>query len=207
MQGADLQSLSRRRWTTAELVAGAGITYDAFTNYLRTSLKLRGKTEGRGKARTYPLIDVYQIAMLARLSKLTGRLAWSAEALNGAIMIEAEVRSLFSDPAVRQAFGARAGAEGQADNRSQEQIEADRLAELSNSIFAAPQPYHWRDSGRPFFVFASEWNLSMDNPIIECGHKDSVGILGESDTGGVYLNMTNILMSVDRRLRDIVDGK
>jgi hypothetical protein len=186
-----LSRLEKASWTTAQLVAGAEITYDAFTNYMRSDLLFASKSAGRGKARAFPLIDIYQVALLARLSKLTGKLAWSAGALNYAILIDAEIRWLgpdFLDGRPRK------------DQCSIHDVHSDRLAEVATSIYAAPPPYHHRDALRPYFIFAQERDLTHGRTIIECGQKGDIGVLDSTDAGGVYINMTATLRAVDRRL-------
>lgn len=191
MSDDTLRRLNDETWTTGELVIGAGITYDAFTNYLRSPLLFASQSAGRGKARKYPLIDVYQVAILAELSKLTGKLSWSAEALNYAILIEAEAKYLFAPSDI--------------ETPSIENIHRTRLDELSMSIFSAPRPYFCRDFAKPYFIFAKKLDIALGRSVIEGGRKTDFGVLDPTDEGGVYLNMTSILRTVDRRLSEALD--
>ncbi len=64
---------------------------------LKAGLVLCSRSPGRGRARQYCLIDVYQIRIMAELVALTGNARWSARALNdylGQVFVPARIGAI-----------------------------------------------------------------------------------------------------------------
>lgn len=77
-----VENLAGRRFTARETADAAGISGDVLTNYLvKARVALSSASPGRGRPREYCLADVYQIALLTDLVRLTRDVEWSARAL------------------------------------------------------------------------------------------------------------------------------
>src|SRR4051812_4048000 len=74
---------------TASDLTHTMVRADNLTNYLRKNrFELASQTEGKGKARTFCLLDVYQIALLQELAKLTKQTNVCARALESFFFAE-----------------------------------------------------------------------------------------------------------------------
>ena len=77
--------LNEHKFTTEQLCAGADISYNTFTNYMRSGLEFASPSRGQGRARVFALIDVYSVALLDALTVLTSKPKWAAEVSNFAV--------------------------------------------------------------------------------------------------------------------------
>ena len=75
--------LAVRTFTAGELIAAAEVTPDNLDIWQRKAgLQLATEPPGRGRARRFCLLDVYLVALMSRLTRLTGSQVWSARSLD-----------------------------------------------------------------------------------------------------------------------------
>ncbi len=75
--------LAARTFAAGDLIAAAEITPDMLDLWQRKAgLQLATEPPGRGRARRFCLLDVYLVALMSRLTRLTGSQVWSARSLN-----------------------------------------------------------------------------------------------------------------------------
>lgn len=193
MQKKDSSDLdAKRRFAALQGVrfpAGAvrdatGLDAMAMTNLLsKTSLILCSETAGQGRARQFCLIDVYQLALLRKLTVLSGRVAWSVDGLN---------RFLFSEVYGQLPFP---------DAKISEFPEVQDLkTEFCGDIKTLPDEYMYRGDN-PWFFHFTESDLSgfCVLPLCPAQFRDE-RIATAVLCSGVLINITYTLEQVDARL-------
>ena len=190
-----LMLLDGCRFPAAAVMRAAGIDQNTLTNYLsKSSLELCSESPGQGRARHYCLVDVYQIALLSKLSRLSGSVAWSAGALNMLLFLEADLK-LFAKELIAKATSRR------------DHEHAAYRREVCDRLAAAPEAYSWRDATEPYFLYARLENINLNLPSVKCLRRSDFGFMGMSFLGGIVWNMTWSLLEVDNRLIDYIDSE
>ncbi len=186
-------SLDGQLFSAADVMKAAGITQHTLTNYLsKTSLELCSTTLGQGRARRYCLIDVYQISLLARLSRLIKSVAWVADALNYLLFVDWETREFIK---VLNSTGTN-GVEYCKDDI------AIFKRQLCSSISSAPEPYTNRDLLNPTFLIISESDVEIDRRVIRYENRDGLGYANLGSPGVAVWSSTQLLSHVDQVLID-----
>lgn len=193
-------SFWKKRYSAAQLVGATEISGDVLTNYLsKTDLRLCSESSGRGRARQFCLIDVYLVALMARLTHLTGKAKWSALALNSFLFSEVDGQSFVAHKQNR------APPNDQDDERYADQL----AAKFCIDIGRAPEPFWYRESLNPWFFFAESSNIASDTPFISAEQLKTIDIDAQCVGGdrqlhslheGVFLNTTRLFWRIDIRL-------
>jgi hypothetical protein len=174
-----VSQLDGRRFSALDVRHGATIDQDTLTNILNKTeppLELCSEAPGRGRRRHYCLIDVYQIALHARLVAITKDAAWSSRSLNALL------------------FGTE-WIEGEAPAPGMEALKDSHC----EAIRGADALYWHRDLTDPYFLAAP---LLRTQPA-RLGKLESFrGRIDPSFPMGVLLNVTAYLHGVDQVLAE-----
>lgn len=185
--GAGLRDLGRWRFPTAAVLRAARLSPMALGNITSKSpLILCSESAGQGRSRQFCLVDVYQLALLVRLTLLTGRWSWSAEACNRLLLPDLYAHNPAPEywPKIAQSPEC-----------------ATARAKLCEDP-AANLPALYTDRGeQPWFVFADERRLTGSIPELNFARADDGDwVLTEILGGCVIFNVTYFLDAVDLEL-------
>ena len=180
------------RFPASTVCKAAEVTSSMLENFaLKAGLVLCSQSPGRGRARQYCLIDVYQIRIMAELVALTGNARWSARALNdylGQVFVPARIG------AIKIGFSTL-GWSGAPDIRNQ-------FEDLCVNPDRAPPLYLERV---PF----SPWLLWTSKRCVDRSEGQLIELRGEVllenlafENSGYLVNVSRLLDEVDRRLLD-----
>lgn len=204
-----LMKVNGRRFTARQVLAACGITQHILTNILSKSpLVLVSESGGQGRPRKYTLIDVYQIRLLSLLSSLTGKMDWSARALNNTLFEKGIPEEVLE--------GQPEGDEGPNPHRWWDRFSGQHIISqnenpdfarkfeefrdtLSDNILVAPESY-W---GTGLFLLAADRSISGGRrPRLESVEKKGLPTyLGcPLNRCGIFLSVSVELAEVDRAL-------
>src|SRR5687768_1718002 len=132
-----VSSLAHHSFPARAVANAAGISGDVLTNYLtKSGLELCSVSRGQGKPRDFLLIDVYQIALMARLVRYVGRVSECAKALNNLLFERpSDDAWLLSDEFIFH--------------------QVQRVMALARDVSAAHPVYWTRHLSNPWFIRAS----------------------------------------------------
>lgn len=179
-----------KRFTAREIAQSAVTTLQQLNNILnKSNLILISDPTGQGRAREFCLIDAYQVALYAALSRLSGNAQWSALLLNEMLFEEWITQEL--------------------NARSPILIDPPKeyRGKLCADLEAAPLVYRHRDMDEPLIIFADYWSVQSRNPPLPV-HLSDIDLKSHQLIGGVFVNVTANLQRVDElldsylRLRD-----
>jgi hypothetical protein len=185
-------NLKHMKFPASTVCKAAEVTSSMLENFaLKAGLVLCSQSPGRGRARQYCLIDVYQIRIMAELVALTGYARWSARALNdylGQVFVPARIG------AIKIGFSTL-GWSGAPEIRNQ-------FKDLCVNIDRAPPAYLERI---PF----SPWLLWTSKRCVDRSEGQLIELRGEVllenlafENSGYFVNVSRLLDEVDRRLLD-----
>lgn len=185
--GAGMKDLARWRFPTAAVLRAASLSPMGLGNVTSKSpLILCSESAGQGRSRQFCLVDVYQLALLTRLSLLTGRWSWSAEACNRLLLPDLYAHNPAPEywPKIAQSPEC-----------------ATARAKLCEDP-AANLPALYTDRGeQPWFVFADERRLTGSIPELNFARADDGDrVLTEILGGCAIINVTYFLDAVDLEL-------
>ena len=184
-----LAKLEGWRFPASAVMRATGLNPASLSNTLsKTPLILCSESAGQGRARQYCLVDAYQLALMNRLSHLTGRVAWSANVLN---------RFLFSE----------IYAEGPRDESRVEEWDKTKALKVRFCADIGSLPAAYRHRGeQPWFFFASVRNVISDFAHLGCAQwgSDDDRLVMAVLNGGVFVNITYLLESVDADLANFM---
>lgn len=176
--------LSSLTFSARDVQVAAGMSGCVLTNILtRTKISLCSESAGQGRARRYALIDVYQLALLHRLTRITDQAIWSTRALE---------HLLFSRVSFRNATAT---------------VRRRHIAHLRNEFaldISQAHPLYWtRRPGRStetYIAIFSRADVEANVFSIYVTDADSAAgrLMGMRD--GYVVNITDLLASVDTQL-------
>lgn len=194
---AVITNLSDRTYSAADVAHAAGCSEHALTNYIsKNRLELCSEAPGQGRRREFPIIDVFQVALMTAVVGLCHNAPQSALVCNGELFVGINLLVINTN----ERFGRNPTA-------SEIGREYERLAvEYRNNLRAAPKPFFELDAEKPWILFfefyndgrlpRTEW-LNWSNPL-NFSTPDLVK--------GYYLNATHTfstaLERLDERHRD-----
>jgi hypothetical protein len=181
--------LAALRFSARQVTKATQITGDMLTNMI-TKVKpiLCSDSAGQGRARQYCLIDIYHIALLASVTRLTGKAMWSARSL--------DYLTLIPYPAVAQTLPVQPGPD----------LDARRKALCAD--ISLSHPLFWtRDlETKPWFLFAEHAHVSSGLFGLRVADATTMNPMAWAFEG-LYLNATWVLAEVDRRLLNSLQGE
>jgi hypothetical protein len=193
--------LSGTAFTAAQIVDALQITPDILTNILtKVRPVLCTDSEGQGRARAFCLADVYIVAILDALTKLTGKAAWAAGSL---------ARLAFVDIAYEKAGPLERSAMGRPLRRSLKEAKQDfqeRRKRFGADVTVGHQMFWTREpevSGT-WVIFADLWSVQNLDLTFEVIEADRAVSLLRLSSRGFYLNVTHLLQGVDQRLSRLI---
>ena len=185
-------NLKHMRFPASTVCKAAGVTSSMLENFaLKAGLVLCSRSPGRGHARQYCLIDVYQIRIMAELVALTGNARWSARALNdylGQVFVPARIG------AIRIGFSTL-GWSGAPEIRNQ-------FKDLCLNPDRAPPAYLERIPFSPWLLWTSKRCVDQsEGQLTELRAEAFLENLA-FENAGYFVNVSRLLDEVDRRLLD-----
>ena len=191
------EALNGLTFAASELTRAIGITSDDLTNYLsKNRIQLASQSAGPGRARAFCLVDVYQIALLRRLSDMTKRPEWSARALEQ-LFFSIPLGGASDEPCYHVGLPAAAH-----DNSAMERVRLYRNS-CCQSAKNSLRFYSDRDADQPWFLLVSPDDVKKKDPII-----DLVQLNGPSGKfsmwSGLFINTTLMLTAIDSNLYKIL---
>lgn len=185
-------NLKHMGFPASTVCEAAEVTSSMLENFaLKAGLILCSRSPGRGRARRYCLIDVYQIRIMAELVALTGNARWSATALNdylGQVFVPARIG------AIKIGFSTL-GWSGEPEIRNQ-------FGDLCLNPDRAPPLYLERIPFSPWLLWTSKRCVDRsEGQLTEL----RAGALLENlafENAGYFVNVSRLLDEVDRRLLD-----
>lgn len=190
-----LSYLNTQRFPTSVAVDIAGITLETLDNYLRKSkLFLCAKTR-KGAKRKLPLIDVYQIVLMAEFSRLNNYPTATAGYLNEALFSDATCQMYdwknASEPEItKTSYGHHSAIDMP--------LKGDPYAipgRFREDIFSTPPAYWHRDRNQPIFAIgASRFDIGINWTAERPDLDDSY------NPTAIICNVTALLTRVDHEL-------
>ncbi|WP_426954110.1 hypothetical protein [Muricoccus radiodurans] len=187
--------MNGRQFPAAVVERAAEIDSDSLANFINKSpLDLCSRSPGRGRARQFCLVDVYQLAFLARLVRITSRVESAARCLNFMLW-----QTSISDT-MRGVADKVQGKEASWLDRlaiaAAEPFDADAARRsYCEDVRRASPLYHYRNENDPFFIYSDIAGRSFQagpNP----------ALTNPRYQGGILLNATFLLNSVDQTLAE-----
>lgn len=189
----NVATLSNFRFSAHDVCAAVGISGDVLTNYLtKTRVVLSSASPGRGRQREFCLIDVYQLALLADLVRLTRDAPWSARALECLIF----QGNLFTHSASEEVSATLWG-------RWQDQKPRPPVNLCAEILHA--HPMFWsRPTNRNWLVFGEFEDVATQVHRLSLIQAGSASFL-TFQRMGVFFNATKRLADVDGALLEILN--
>jgi hypothetical protein len=204
---AALERINGKLFTADDVGVATGLRGQSLTNTLtRSPLTLASKSPGRGRARLFPLIDIYQLAITGTLTRCSGDMQWSAYAANyvlfgigGDLLLRPE-DDLEDLGKLIAAFGGNETPENVAAMR---QASIKHLAEMAADISKCHDNYSNRDINNPDYLVAEMtidgimpfYNSPFRSPNIT---KNPVNFgYGGIRVAGIVVNMTELFRNID----------
>ncbi|MCH8097872.1 MAG: hypothetical protein IID53_12420 [Proteobacteria bacterium] len=154
-----LKQLNEQRFLAAAVCKVAGIDGNTLTNFTRkTSLMLCSESR-QGRPREFCLVDVYQLILMAELTRINRSPKDNALALNNALFAEAvwSIANLAEMKRTKDGYFIR------------DKDPAEMARRFCADIFTTPEPYWYRDMTRPIFAsqnahgVAINWHDALPN--------------------------------------------
>ena len=193
-QAEAADNLKHMSFPASTVCKAAEVTSSMLENFaLKAGLVLCSRSPGRGRARQYCLIDVYQIRIMAELVALTGNARWSARALNdylGQVFVPARIG------AIKIGFSTL-GWSGAPEIRNQ-------FEDLCVNPDRAPPAYLERIPFSPWLLWTSKRCVDQsEGQLIELRGEVLLENLA-FENSGYFVNVSRLLDEVDRRLLDAI---
>ncbi len=148
-----LKQLNEQRFLADTVCAVAGIDGDTLTNYTRkTELNLCSESR-QGSPRQFCLVDVYQLVLMAELTKINRSPKVNAYALNNVLFSEAVWSIADLANMERTADGFFFPYKGDP---------AEIRPRFCADIFSTPEPYWYRDMNRPIFASQNAYGTAIN---------------------------------------------
>lgn len=201
-QATSWNVLNGRRFSAAEIVNAAAdsahMTQHTLTNLLtKSDLLLCSDSEGKGKARQFCLVDVYQLVVTAKLAELTGNVRRAAEAANFMLLPRLGPQAQ-SVAALRRLHESGCEGNGWLSEEDRNAIEEARQL-YRTSTTHLPECYTHRDLDNPLYLlqFWSKGRGLSYPKVVTQGSNDFAWF---STVGGILVNITQEFARIDTNL-------
>lgn len=187
--------LNGRGFSAKQVCAGAGISEETLTNWLRKQqLEVFSPVTGQGRARTFCLADIYMLAVVAEIAALTGQTKFAVLC----------VRRWFALEPLLQRLGLGEGSGAPTAIPSQAEVAAFYDDVVLDARHISPAAAHRDDQNAFYLIILRDPNNPGEFKTF-C-EQDPRRSWYTRAPAAAFINLTFLFASVDLRLSEVLGG-